>query len=95
LTSPNPLSTLHFIDGSLALASLNLAVWTSCPDLTATLTTTAFGRKPLVRIKKTALRGKKWVNGGATFRSRPSLSRIFEVFGGLKTCHVFGYDSTA
>jgi len=31
----------------LALASLDLAVWTSCPDLTATLTTTAFGRSSL------------------------------------------------
>jgi hypothetical protein len=37
----------HFIDGLLALASLDLAAWTSCPDLTATLTTTTFGRSSL------------------------------------------------
>ena len=41
-----------------------------------------------------ALRGKKWVNGWARCRSRPSLSGFFEVSGGLKTCHVFGHDST-
>jgi hypothetical protein len=29
------------IEGLLALASLDLAGWTTCPDLTATLTTTA------------------------------------------------------
>src|ERR1700687_389001 len=41
----------HFIDGLLALASLDLAVWTSCPDLTATLTTSCaspFGPATLV-----------------------------------------------
>jgi hypothetical protein len=32
----------HFIDGLLALAALDLAVWTSCPDLTATFITTTF-----------------------------------------------------
>ena len=37
----------HFIDGLLALASLDLAIWTSCPDLTATLTTMAFDRSSL------------------------------------------------
>jgi hypothetical protein len=37
----------RFISGSLALASLDLAVWTSCPDLAATLTTTALDRSSL------------------------------------------------
>jgi hypothetical protein len=32
---------------ALALTSLDIAVWTSCPDLTATLTTRAFGRGSL------------------------------------------------
>ena len=37
----------HFIGGLLALASLDLAAWTCRPDLTATLTTTAFDRSSL------------------------------------------------
>jgi transposase len=44
---------------------------------------------------KKALRGKQWVNGGAICRSKSSLSGLFDISGGLETCHVFGHDSTA
>jgi hypothetical protein len=40
-----------FIDRLLALASLDLAVCASCPELTATLTTTASGRSNLQRLE--------------------------------------------
>jgi hypothetical protein len=37
----------HFIDGLLALASLDLACRDHCPGVSATLTTTAFNRSSL------------------------------------------------
>jgi hypothetical protein len=41
------------------------------------VTTVAFKREAAPRIKNLALRGKRWVNGGETCRSRPSLSGTF------------------
>jgi hypothetical protein len=46
-------------------------------------------------LKKMALRGKKWVNGGTTVEVSQVYQGLFEVCGGLKTCHVSGHDSTA
>ena len=48
-----------------------------------------------ISFKKRALRGKKWVNGGQHVEAGQVYQGLFEVSGGLKTCHVFGHDSTA
>jgi RNA-directed DNA polymerase len=42
-----------------------------------------------------ALHGKKWVRARASCRLKPRISRIFEVFRGLETCHVFGHGKAA
>jgi len=46
-------------------------------------------------LKITALHGKKWVRARASCRLKPRISRIFEVFRGLETCHVFGHGKAA
>jgi hypothetical protein len=42
-----------------------------------------------------ALRGKKWVKGGASCQSSPIKSMIFEVFTELEICHVLRHEKAA